>query len=237
MDEPSHMRAKALPAREGPACAVSEAPSGAVCVAQKLFWIFIWGSFVGFIVETLYCLTQNGHFEWRGSMLLLPLSAVYGIGALAFYLGVPQADKASILRIFLSGAVIGTIVEFFCSWAQQTMFGSVSWDYSQLPFNINGRVCLLYTVFWGVLAVFWAKLLQPFIERRAAKVFHGTIRPSTLVLFIVIVISIIISAYAVARWGARLEGLPAIGIFDAWSDRLFPDTTMEWLYANMKFSD
>jgi uncharacterized membrane protein len=203
--------------------------------AQRLFWVFVFGSFVGFVVETLYCMIDNGHFEWRGSMLFLPLSAVYGIGAVAFYAITPRNGQAGIFRVFFSGMLAGTLVEYLCSWLQQLMFGSVSWDYSQMPFNINGRVCLLFTTFWGLLALAWVKLIQPLVVGGLKKIPHRAMTPLTLVTLAILIISVIISAYAVTRWGARIDGLVATNVLELWADRLFPNELMESLYANMIF--
>ena len=57
--------------------------------------------------------------------------------------------------------------EYICSLGQEIVFGSVAWDYSSLPLNINGRVCLLYSIFWGVLGVGWVKLVMPLVDKAA----------------------------------------------------------------------
>lgn len=115
----------------------------------KFFWIFTIGSVIGFVVETIWCLVTNGHFEVRSSFVLGPFTIVYGIGAVVLYLGLRKVDRSKTGRIFLFGVVGGTVVELIASWIQEVAFGTVSWDYSNLPLNINGRVCLLCSVFWG----------------------------------------------------------------------------------------
>lgn len=64
-------------------------------------------------------------------------------------------------KIFLVSFVVGTVTEYICSLGQELVFGSVAWDYSNVPLNINGRVCLLYSIFWGILGIAWIKLIYP----------------------------------------------------------------------------
>ena len=56
----------------------------------KLFWVFIIGSLIGYIVEMIVGLVQNGHFVSRQGLLLGPFAQVYGLGILAYYFVVPK---------------------------------------------------------------------------------------------------------------------------------------------------
>jgi len=197
----------------------------------NVFWMFVFGSFIGYVVETLYCLAKTGIFENRSSMLFGPFNIIYGIGALALYIGLHKISN--IPCVLLLGMVSGSVIEFIASWFQQTVFGSVSWDYSSLPLNIGGRISLLFALFWGVLAVLWVKCLQPLFERLILFTPKRIKKQITVCLIIFFVLNIAISIIAVARWEARLDGIPAANTLAVWIDGLFPDTFMEWVYANM----
>lgn len=195
--------------------------------------MFIFGSFTGYAVETVFCLVTTGCFENRSSLLFGPFNIVYGIGALALYIGLHKVKNGGIPFIFLFGMLAGTVVEFAVSWFQQTVFGSVSWDYSTLPLNIGGRVSLLFTVFWGILAVMWIKALQPTLEKLISLIRKRIGKRVFICLLIFMALNIAVSAIAIARWEARLDGIPAANTVVVWIDTLFPDTLMEWVYANM----
>ena len=66
------------------------------------------------------------------------------------------------------------------------MLGTVSWDYTGYPFNLNGRINLLYCLFWGALALVWVKEVFPrlngFIERRVSKT-YGVVISWVLIAF------------------------------------------------------
>ena len=61
--------------------------------------------------------------------------------------------------------VLGGIVEYLFSFFQEKFFGTVSWDYSNLWFNINGRTSLLHCLYWGTGGVLFVKYIYPFIEK------------------------------------------------------------------------
>ena len=136
----------------------------------KLFWVFFLGCFTGVAVETLWCLVKNGHIESRAGLVYGPFNLIYGFGALALTLVLYRYRNRSKLYSFIGGAAVGSAVEYACSWLQETVFGSTSWDYSGKPFNLHGRICLEYAVFWGLLGVLWIKSLYPRMAQLILKI-------------------------------------------------------------------
>jgi uncharacterized membrane protein len=199
----------------------------------KAFWIFLLGSVFGFVVETVWCVYRHGRLEMRSSMVFGPFTVIYGLGALILYLGLSYLKQNSLFQIIIFGAVAGTAVEFVSSYLQEKIVGSVSWDYSAKPFNIGGRVCLLYSVYWGVLAIAWCKKLQPIFEKLIKRIPPRIYKPLTITLTVLIAVDVVISVAAVARWGMRLSGVPASGSITFIIDSLFPNHFMEALYPNM----
>lgn len=66
--------------------------------------------------------------------------------------------------MFLTGTLLGGAYEYLCSVFTELVFGKVFWDYSKIPFNLGGRINLLYCFFWGIAAVVWFKILFPPVE-------------------------------------------------------------------------
>ncbi|MBR1630489.1 MAG: putative ABC transporter permease, partial [Paludibacteraceae bacterium] len=131
----------------------------------QYIWIFIAGCYLGYGIETLWCLIKNGYIESRKALVLGHLSVAYGMGAVLLTMLLVNFEHSPLWQVFLIAFVSGTVVEYICSWGQETFFHTVAWDYSHLPLNINGRVCLLYSLFWGVLGVGWVKLVIPLCTR------------------------------------------------------------------------
>ena len=203
----------------------------------KLFWIFFIGSFLGVVIEVLFCFATTGHYESRVGLVYLPLNLLYGFGTLFMSLGLHWARNKSNWIIFLGGFIIGSIYEYFCSWIQQTIFGSVSWQYDYLPLNLNGRINVIFSCFWGILAILWVKLLEPLMCHWIAKIPNKIGKPLTWILIVIIAIDAAISIAAVWRWGDRLLNLPASNSIEYYLDEHFPNERLEKIYPNMDFID
>ncbi len=92
------------------------------------------------------------------------LCPVYGLGALAILWTAGKLVHHPFL-VFLVGAVVATVVEYGVGAFYRQVFGFRIWNYSDMPLNINGHVCLLFTVFWGILSLILVYLVHPQIQR------------------------------------------------------------------------
>lgn len=201
----------------------------------KLALVVIIGSFAGVVIELLWCLITNGYLESRAGLVWGPFNLLYGVGAAALTLCLYRYRNRGQWLSFLGGMIVGTVVEYGCSWLQETLLGSVSWDYSHLPFHINGRVCLLYSFFWGILGVLWIKDIYP---RMAKALLRLPARPGkilTWALAIFLAVDAVVSGLAVARWSERREAVPPANAIERVLDAHFPDERLEKIYANMVF--
>lgn len=203
----------------------------------KLFWIFFIGCFLGVVVETLWCLLTRGHYESRVGLIYGPFNLVYGFGALAMALGLYKVRGKRDSVVMVVGAAIGSVVEYICSWVQELLFGSVSWDYSAMPFNLQGRINLLYSFFWGILAIVWVKSVYPWLAKWILRIPNRVGKPLTWFLLAFMIINTVMSGCAVGRWMNRRQDLPPANHLEAYLDLHYPDERMEKIYPNMMFGD
>ena len=201
----------------------------------KLALVVIIGSFAGVMVELLWCLVTNGYIESRAGLVWGPFNLLYGVGAAALTLCLYKYRNRGRWLSFLGGMLVGTAVEYGCSWLQETLFDSVSWDYSHLPFNLNGRVCLMYSVFWGVLGVWWIKDIYPRMAKYILLIPQKAGKTLTWLLAIFLAVNVAVSGLAVARWSARQDGEAPRNAVESLLDARFTDERMEKIYANMVF--
>ena len=201
----------------------------------KIALICISGSFAGVVVELLWCLVRNGYLESRAGLVYGPFNLLYGVGAVALTLILYRYRNRSSAFSFFGGIVIGSAVEYLLSWGQETLFGSTSWDYSELPFNINGRICLLYSVFWGILGVLWIKSIYPRVAKIILKIPNKAGKIITWALTVFMIFNAVMSLLSVWRWSERVHNVPATTIADEFFDKRFPDSRMERIFANMEF--
>lgn len=201
----------------------------------KLFWVFFIGCFGGVVVETIFCLITRGHYESRVGLVYGPFNLVYGLGALALNMLLYKYRNRSKIYAFLGGMIVGSVIEYFCSYFQELLFGSVSWDYSNMPFNLNGRICLLYSIFWGILGVLWIKEIYPRMAKWILKIPNSFGKVLTWFLLMFMLFNSIISGLSVYRWYQRVQEVPASSDFEVWIDERFPNERMEKIYANLEF--
>lgn len=148
----------------------------------KLFWQFLIYSFLGFLLEVVFARFTRSNKQDRKCMLLFPLCPVYGLGALAI-VHLPAAVQSRPVPLFLLGALATTAVEYSMDWFYETFLGVRFWNYSALPWNLNGRVSLLFSFFWGLLSLALVTWVHPWVERLISAVPPGWTFP-VLLLFL-----------------------------------------------------
>lgn len=130
---------------------------------KRWFWYFFLYSFFGFCLEVLYAKVTNCPKPDRKCFLFLPLCPVYGLGACAILLP-SKALGRSLPLLCLWSMFAATAAEYLTALFCEKALGVSFWDYSQLPLNLSGRVCLLFSVFWCVLGVVLVRYVHPLVS-------------------------------------------------------------------------
>ena len=204
---------------------------------DKLLWLFLISGFVGDWIETAFMWITTGQIMSRSSLIYGTFSLVWGLGG-AIATGVLYSLKDKNDRyIFLGGFFMGGVYEYSCSVFTEVVLGTKFWDYSHLPFNINGRINLLFCFFWGVLAIVWLKMLYPVVSRFIEKIPPVTGKVLTYVAVLVMVLDMIISGVAITRYVSRKNGRQAGNVIEAYVDKAYSDALVEKIYPNMKITD
>ena len=202
------------------------------CSPYKIILLFIIGSFLGDIVETVFCRVQAGHWMSRSSLVWGPFSIVWGGAIAAATVLLYKYKDRSDRFLFLMGTVLGGVYEYLCSVLSEMVFGTVFWDYSKIPFNLGGRINLLYCFFWGFAAVVWFKGLYPvlslWIERLPERSGKWIVR----VLAVFMCCNMAVSALALIRSDQRQRGVEAQYSWQKIMDERFDDERLEKIYTN-----
>lgn len=135
----------------------------------RMLAYFIIYSIVGFIIETIFGFTTKGVIESRQSFLYGPFCGIYGLGAVIM-IPLLQHFKKNNYTLFFGGFVIGSIVEYIISLVGEIIFHIKWWDYSDMAFNIDGRICIAFSFFWGILAIYLMSHLNPNIDKLIDKI-------------------------------------------------------------------
>lgn len=126
------------------------------------FWYFFLYSFAGFLLEVAYAFVTGGRRQ-RKCFLLLPLCPVYGLGALGI-LAAALLFRRRPLLMAAAGTLAATAAEYLMGLFYERALGVKFWDYSALPANLGGKVCLWFSAAWGVLALVMVYLVHPRVE-------------------------------------------------------------------------
>ena len=165
----------------------------------RILAYFIIYSIVGYIIETIFGIITKGRWESRQSFLYGPFCAIYGLGAAIMIIFLHKYSK-KYTTLFLGGFIVGSIVEYLVSLIGEMILGIKWWDYSDMPLNINGRICVYFSLFWGFLALYLIASFNPridkFINWCKSKISLKTLKSLTLTVTIIMLIDFIITGVA-----------------------------------------
>ena len=161
---------------------------------------FIIYSVVGFIIETIFGVLTKGVLESRKSFLYGPFCSIYGLGAVLMILPL-QRFKKNNYTLFAAGFVIGSIIEYLVSLIGELIFHIKWWDYSDQILNLNGRICVQFSLFWGLLAIY---LMSDIIDFLKKKISMGILKTAVVLVSIFLAFDLGITAYALQMFTIRI---------------------------------
>ena len=225
--EREHLREKAA----GRPAEAEKAVFAGGCGFYKLACLFFIAAFLGDIIETVFCRLTMGVWMSRSSVVWGPFSVVWGLGAVLLTAVLYKYKDRNDRYIFLVGTVAGGAYEYICSVFTELVFGAVFWDYSHIPFNLGGRVNLLYCFFWGIAAVVWLKGIYPVLSKWIEKLPIRIGKAATWLMLVFMVANMTVSGLALARYTERnTSDAPSQSALGELLDTRFPDERMERIY-------
>lgn len=137
-------------------------------VIAQYFVEFMFYSFLGWVWESIYCTVKEKKWADRG-FLFGPICPIYGscvvvASAVFSSIDVLNSPNFPIWGIFILCYIGSAVAEFATSWVLEKRFDARWWDYSELPLNIQGRICVPVSIAFGLAGVAVVKFLIPAIE-------------------------------------------------------------------------
>ena len=206
------------------------------CSFHKILWIFMLGAFLGDLTETVFCRITMERWMSRSSVVYGPFSLVWGMGVAGATILLYRYRHREDRYIFLAGTFLGGAYEYICSVFTELVFGTIFWDYSKIPFNLGGRINLLYCFFWGIAALVWMKICYPKVSQWIEKVPKKVGTWISYVMLVFMIFNVCLSGLAMGRYSERAQKIPAEHSLGQWIDQHFPDERMERIYPNAKMT-
>lgn len=142
---------------------------------------FFFYSFIGWVGETIYCSVGERKFINRG-FLTGPLCPIYGTaGVVLSMVLMPIHDHFGlkwygIALTAVCAMIIADIIEYLTSLIMEKLFNARWWDYTDYPFNLNGRICLRHTIYWGIAGTLFIYVLHPWTISMLGRVLPDSVR-------------------------------------------------------------
>ena len=155
------------------------------------FILFLIYSFLGWAIEVIVTFYKDKKFVNRG-FLLGPYCPIYGFSSIVMILYLNRYCD-SFITVFLLAVVVCSIIEYLVSYLMEKLFNARWWDYSNRKFNINGRVCLENSIWFGLLGTLLIYVVNPFLYNLISKMSDNVLLIVGSFLLIIFVIDLIIS--------------------------------------------
>lgn len=138
---------------------------------EALLFYFSIYSFMGWILEGVFHLLTEKSFL-RPNFLMSPIKPMYGFASLFLVI---LTTRISFIPLILAVFIIPTFIEYMTGWLMNYYFKTKFWDYSKLPFNYKGYICLKFSIYWGglsLLTIFSVQPLMILLYTLAAPIWH-----------------------------------------------------------------
>ena len=175
----------------------------------KYILLFFFYSAAGWLLESVYCSIGEKKIVNRG-FLTGPLCPIYGTAAIVMAVLIYNPFKDKPLIVFLLGIILCDIVEYITSYVMEKLFAARWWDYTYELCNINGRICLKHSLYWGVISVIFVGTIHPAVEKLYDKIngrYVYYIFAVVMLVFIADVTNSVIKALDIRKLHIKLDNM------------------------------
>ena len=171
---------------------------------HRLFWYFLIFSILGLIIETAYCFWGTGVLESRKGFIWGPFCPVYGVCGATLIFALNKMKIKGWIKLFIAGFVFGSVAEYILSYGLEAIYGNRFWNYEYLQYNLNGRISLVFSIYWGILAIVLVKFVKPLIDKIVNKIKPHTRNIIELGIFIFLVIDGLVTMWGISTYQNRI---------------------------------
>ena len=210
-------------------------------LVHQIIWYTIIFSIIGLLIETIFCYLTTGVIESRKGLIWGPFCPVYGVGATILII-LLEKYKNNPTKLFIIGSIMGSIIEYLLSYILEAIYGVRFWDYAYVDLNLNGRICIRYSIFWGMLAVILIKFVKPYIDKIINKI--PNLKPLNISIIILLIIDCVATVWAINTYQDRvlakyynIENTNQTKLKYYIEEKLFSNDKMEKTFPNLRYTD
>ncbi len=194
--------------------------------------IFIIASVLGWFIENTFNLIRTGQLVNPSALVIGPIDMAYGIGACVLTILLIEFKNSSYMKLFILGFIGGSVLEYIMSLGMELFLGFTVWDYSNFIFNINGRICLVFSIFWGLLGIVWIKVFYPFLNEIIGKFTNKAKKNIAIIIVVFLILDIFLTLSAVNRAHENDRGIPPRNAYEEFLDKTFNTEYLKKMYSN-----
>ena len=201
---------------------------------SDIFWLFIFASLIGVILEGLYCLIKFGKWETHVVSIYGHFCIIYGFGVIFYYIFNQYFTEKNVIIKFFAYAFLGTFVELICGLVLDYGLNMYAWSYHNSFLNYHGYICLYMFVVWGIFGIVFEKI-TPYIDKLLEKTqnkFFKLIYPYFLIFMI---FNLIFTGICIVRWAQRHNGDEASNALERYIDKKYDDKYMSKRFLEWHF--
>lgn len=208
---------------------------------HQIIWYLLIFSVIGLIIETLFCFITTGVWESRKGLIYGPFCPVYGIGATLLII-ILNSFYNNKFKLFVYGGICGSAIEYIMSFVLEAFYGTRFWDYSYLRFNLNGRICITYTIFWGILALLLIAVIKPCIDKGINSFNIRYFKILDIAIIVFVIVDIICTVWGIQSYKKRaISSYYGINqnnknsVITNIEEKFFPNKKMRKIFPNLRY--
>lgn len=171
-----------------------------IALFGRIVWMFVLSSFLGLLIEDVYCLLFNGVYDNRAGLLVGPFSPLYGVAGVLLLLCAKRTSKIPAVALFFLMAVSGGALEYLTSLLLEQLFSLKAWDYSGMWLSLDGRTSGYFMLLWGALGTVGLKVLMPSFNRFVMPVVSIIPKAATVTTALFMALNIVFTLAAFGCW-------------------------------------
>lgn len=202
---------------------------------KYLYYFFIY-SFLGWCLEVCYAALNTGKFVNRG-FLNGPYCPIYGVGVVIILLFVFPLRK-NMLVLYAASVILTSILELATGFALEKIFHYRWWNYSDVPFNIGGYVCLKFSLMWGIACIIVVDVIQPLVDDFIKCIPHFLGKILLGIMIVMMTVDLVASVRTVLKLNSRLDKIDKIAVdIHDFSNSIGSKLTTDFLATDKKIQE